>query len=732
MPVIKPSVRQIAQDLLTKPTLARGDVDGLLSRAMEDGKLTTTERKHIRMVIDKFAATGNSDEAVKRLTGFLDIRGDALRSLAHGLESNDGVIDASEAKKIADFVKADGSISGNEKLSLAALLIGAKLTDEARAVLRATVDGGVPPGAAGMIDIGIAALEGKQFKLSPDGYLTTGPAVSFDAAGALEMYQGAEALVASPGTPFKGADATTQAKALAFLERAFSAGKDSTPLPEVSKQRIRSAAASTLLALIEGASGEVKSKALELFTRQAAGEPMHGLRASMYFNLDRVRGSLDAASVSKLDALKLDVIPQKPPYEEWFKANGARSFNVVHYAHKECWDFGTDPIEQYKAKGFTVVTDQSSANPPKWILEKTNSGAPGGAVKARIEVVQSHDGIFQKMDDPKTNVVLYTGHSNLGGNVSEELRLGADEKGSKLILMAMCRGKQNMHEVANKYPNSHFVTTDLPSYFSSVIPMALGMVDGCLNGRGYDQMKQASPSISDVGGKDNYFYPHEARRYDHYDVDKDGYLDGQGAHTDRLFNITLKPPTLKRTDGVVRLNDLDERNIDATNVDHAAQFLNTVVTYHVDHHNNSSKLGPRDMDNFKAAGWFEGPINEKVRVKTQPDGSVSVSVNKGLFDQSWAVLGTIVQFEATKQLLQERNGGVLTKNDEARAMLFAGEYLAYMYCSQEEAEMGIAAIARDSKFFRGTNFGHLYKAVEADGHGYVTDAQMNELLRLRP
>ena len=113
-------------------------------------------------------------------------------------------------------------------------------------------------------------------------------------------------------------------------------------------------------------------------------------------------------------------------------------------------------------------------------------------------------------------------------------------------------------------------------------------------------------------------------------------------------------------------------------------------------------------------------------------GKLAVSVNKGLFDQSWAVVGTIVQFEATKLLLQERNGGVLTKNDEARAMLFAGEYLAYMYCSQDEAEMGIAAIAKDSKFFRGTNFGHLYAAVGIDGHGYVTDAQMNELLRLRP
>jgi hypothetical protein len=190
---------------------------------MEDGKLTTSERKQIRMVIDKFAAAGNSDEAVTRLKGFLDIRGDVLRNLAHTLEKNDGVIDASEAKKIADLVKADGTVSGNEKMSLAAVMIGAKLTDEARAVLKATLDGGTPGagGATGLIDMGLHQLEGKKWQLSPDGYLTSGNTVQFDAAGALEMYQGAEALVATGGTPFKNVSDAIKTKALAHLEKAF-------------------------------------------------------------------------------------------------------------------------------------------------------------------------------------------------------------------------------------------------------------------------------------------------------------------------------------------------------------------------------------------------------------------------------------------------------------------------------------------------------------------------------
>ena len=740
MPVTNaPSVRDLAQALLQKQKLARADVDGLLQRALDDQKLTSTERTHIRTVVDKFAAQVDSADAVQRLRSFLDIRGDTLRVLSSQSESNDGVIDAAEAKRILDVVNKDGQLSASDKRSLQAILTGCKLTAEAADVLKVALGqgGGTPPPPAGSLtDIGLKPLDGKSYGISADGQITSGPKIQFDAAGAMEMYRGAEALVNTRGNPpLKGVPTALKLKMLDFLKAAFDAGKDSGPLPDLTQQRIRSAAATTLLELVEGASaadGDLKKKALDLYLAQGNAEPLHGLRASMYFNLERIGPSLDASQAKLLADLKVGVVPNQPPYDQWFASNGARQINIKHYAHKECWDFATDPITQYKQQGFKVVEEKPNARPPTWVLEKTNQNAPGGAVSARVTIEQSHDGIFSSMNDPKTNVILYTGHSNLGGNVSEELRLGTEEKGSKLIMLAMCRGKQNMHEVANKYPSAHFVTTDNPSYFSSVMPMALGMVDGCLNQRDYEAMKRQTPAIYDVHGKDNYFYPHEPRRYAYYDVDKDGLIDGKGAHRDRIFNLTLRPPTTRRMDGVVRPNTLNPRELDGTHVDHATQFLNTLMTYHVDHGHHTSKFTNADMDAFQSAGWFDGPATEKVRITKNSDGTMGVSVNKGLHDQSWAVLGAIVQFEVAKQLLMERNGGTLTKEDEARALLFSGEYLSYMYCSQNEAEEGIAAIAKGSQYFQGTRFEHLYRAVEADGHGYVTDEQMKALLKLRP
>src|SRR5690606_23993476 len=165
-------------------------------------------------------------------------------------------------------------------------------------------------------------------------------------------------------------------------------------------------------------------------------------------------------------------------------------------------------------------------------------------------------------------------------------------------------------------------------------------------------------------------------------------------------------------DGVVRPSDVKAEELDGTKVLHAVQFLNTLMTYHVDHGHHTSSFKHGDMDNFLSAGWFDGPADEKVRLEKNPDGKIEVRVNKGLADQSWYVLGTILQFEVTRLLLQERNGGTLTKQDEARAALFAGEYLAYMYCSLDEAVAAIRAVARDSEHLGGVRFDDLYRAIQ--------------------
>ncbi|MEW5849527.1 MAG: hypothetical protein AB2A00_11985 [Myxococcota bacterium] len=730
------NIRALTQTLVRDGKIDTPDANTLLDAALSDKVLSTVERNELKEVLaqhaDKFQG-----EAKDKLNAFLGMQSAALRNMSRELEKNDGIIDAAEAGKLLSQVDKDGKFTRAEKFSLSAVMIGARMSAEAKEIISAKVSGieRPPPGGAPTIDVGLPAVNGSNYRLSPEGHFQVGGNTTparYDEAGALAAYRAATSLAQAPVDVLKSVPADVKTRMLTHLEKAFKAGAEDQPLPQVARQRMRSAAATTLMAVIEGSTTPeqkgIRDQAIASYLKHAKEEPLADLRASMWRNLDRIKGSLSAEQAKALDELKSSVVPGAPPYEKWFAENGARQVNVVHYAHDDCWKYG-DPIRDYQNKGYKLVSTHADENPQRWVLEKANPQAPGGEVKMKIEVFKTHDGLFQEMDNPKTNMILYTGHSNLGGNVSEELRLGGEEKGEKLVLMAMCRGKQNIPEFANKYPNTHFITTDNPSYFSSVGVIATGMTEGALKLQNYDAMANSTGRIWDTGGNQNYFYPQEARRYELYDRDRDGVVDGKGTSMDRLFDVGLKFPAGTKVDLKPHANADHPNDLDGSKVLHAVQFLNTLATYHVDHGHNTSKFGAADMDAFLGGGWFEGPENEAVRLKKEVvDGKTMyrVSVNKAYADQSQFALGTLVQYEVCRQMLAERNGGTLSKDDACRALLFAGEYLSYMYCSYEEAESSIRALARHSGL---GNFGFrtVYDAIETDGHGYVTDAQVTAL-----
>ena len=54
------------------------------------------------------------------------------------------------------------------------------------------------------------------------------------------------------------------------------------------------------------------------------------------------KASLPADLQAKVDTLKSRVIPDSPPYDQWFKP-GHQTLEVRQYAHPDCWKFGSDP-----------------------------------------------------------------------------------------------------------------------------------------------------------------------------------------------------------------------------------------------------------------------------------------------------------------------------------------------------------------------------------------------------
>ncbi len=142
MPITPAHLRNLAVTLANDGVFSRSDVNQLIDATLEDGALSGEEKAELESILTSFSDRIDSGATRTRLQAFVDSQDDGIRALARALEKDDGVIDAAEAQKILDLVGEDGKVSNEERFSLAALLLGAALSADARARLQ-SVSGGL-------------------------------------------------------------------------------------------------------------------------------------------------------------------------------------------------------------------------------------------------------------------------------------------------------------------------------------------------------------------------------------------------------------------------------------------------------------------------------------------------------------------------------------------------------------------------------------------------------------
>ncbi|MFC1706827.1 hypothetical protein ACFL59_08410, partial [Planctomycetota bacterium] len=69
----------------------------------------------------------------------------------------------------------------------------------------------------------------------------------------------------------------------------------------------------------------------------------------------------------------------------------------------------------------------------------------------------------------------------------------------------------------------------------------------------------------------------------------------------------------------------------------------------------------------------------------------------------------------------------LEVEEHVRALVMTGEYLSYMYCSRSESNSIMRSIGQRAGVDN-LRFQEVYAAIDSDGHGYGTDAQVRELM----
>lgn len=665
---------------------------------------------------------------------------------------NIGNIQSPAAKALAQYIGTKYG-NGNEVLSkaevsralkaaatdptLAARLqdaFGAAAPRSAAALMRALFEATPPPPSGGA---GVGQRPGGPgpIQLNANGAfsIAAGAVTTDPVASSRALYEGV--LLLNEGiNPYASASAATRSRALPYLADCARTGAErglNEMTPSETTMALKSGSASALLALAKAAKdpaeAQVRKQAVETFLATAEKEIHRGLRTSMVLNLEAAKAEvgLTPAQETRLEALRAKLLPARPPYEKWL-SGGNDTVRARQYVHSDYWDLAQ---AAYTNKGFTKSTLPNG----NFLFEKTleDPTRANPPVKMRIEMSKVEDyttdrQMLREMNDPNIHVQIYSGHSNLGGNITQALKMApSTEVGEKLTFLWMCRGHQNVADYTNRFPNSHLITTHVPPDGYSIVPMAGALVDMIARRGDYDSMKRR-------GDPSEYLMmPNDRRLYDHRDLDKDGRLDGVSRAVDQVFDIYPRQAKGAATTFGPQAAQ-DPAKLDGGSVVNALGFANTLLNYHLEKGDGSSPLAAKFPDHFRPEGYYQGSGNEMLKLTKHQVGNETfygVAVNSKYAHLSEEALGMAMLYELNKSMHAEM-GRPMTVDDKARGLLFAAEYLSYMVGGGRYSDELVRNLAQHNGWPHDVDFGMLSRALEGDHHGYVSQGGIDGLKRL--
>lgn len=536
--------------------------------------------------------------------------------------------------------------------------------------------------ANGSVELGQIGTDRPPVSVTKDGFIT----LQRDHAAAssrpqyLAIYEAAQ-LVAEDRSILAELAPHIRAKLYAHLKEAQERGLSlcANPVMSISAEstELRSGAATLLLALAEtaAANGETK-QAREMaahYLEQAALEPMRGLRASMLLNLQSRQKALQLLpqEVSSLNRQLAETLPVAPPYKEWFK--NSSTLNIRHYMHGEFFD-----LSPYLSRGFRVTKTEGAFTHLEGTLKDPQGKYTDIAVKILVQKVEGYDTdaqMLNEINNPQYPMIFYTGHSNLGGNISMAMRAAPQQQaGTKFVFHGMCRGQQNTPEFFNRYPDTHFATTQDPMHQWGMNQVIGAMLDTVALRETYEYAR------GHAGSDGLPYLPNDPRVYQYRDDDRDGRPDGV---TDALFNVRPRAKSVAQAaiDFAPSPAPMPLAQVDALPMTNAVSFARTLITYHGEH-DAESPLKMAFGEQLVADGFFtpSGSDTSFMRIIPESIGMntprYKIQINARYAHLSEGALAMRVLYEANKFFSQRQGRYGLT--DKARGLLLANEWIRYM------------------------------------------------------
>jgi hypothetical protein len=456
-----------------------------------------------------------------------------------------------------------------------------------------------------------------------------------------------------------GMTAEARARLFASLREDMASVRPGRPAPaglsDLQALQMRSSGATVLLELMtaRGTTDAVKRDAFDLYESMLGEETNPLLRDGMALHLDRLRAALPADLGPRIDRVRDVIAPSKPPYDAWFK-DGNDTVNVDWSAGSES---RADDITGLKKAGFRVVSESWE----KTVLEKTYD-VNGQKTKFRVSVRPFQSDMYRNVDDPKTQMVVYTGHSDWGRNMRRSLSgVPSTPAGGKdhLVLTDLCVGKGEIQMFKDRFPNAHLVTTYNSSYFidssdgtapdSEGIHAILNTFQGIAARKGYaaiaEDVRRDNPWRADhrsEGIDNNYIFPTDiATRRKVLDEDHDGQADV----FDRLVDFNtydVAEDTAREFQPVQAPRPAKE--IVGTKVDFAAQTINRLCLYSQIFETKNS-TGQVISDGYFEPGPADKDIFRFTRTKVDGKDAIAMSMNARYAHMSEEALRMAACFE---------------------------------------------------------------------------------------
>jgi hypothetical protein len=136
-----------AKEISSQQFITEAHADELIAMAQADHILTPGERNQLRKIVDTLAGRFESPAVAKKLTAFSNMMSAAPRNLAMDAVAAHGLLNASDANRIAAAIQRDGRVTAAERTTVGALLVATRMDGTARATLAQSVG---LPAAQGM------------------------------------------------------------------------------------------------------------------------------------------------------------------------------------------------------------------------------------------------------------------------------------------------------------------------------------------------------------------------------------------------------------------------------------------------------------------------------------------------------------------------------------------------------------------------------------------------------